>query len=942
MGSVIQTSFNSGEWSPALFARVDLQKFHSGAALIRNWFVDYRGGVTTKPGSKYILQAKSNSTVRLIPFQASLTVSYMLEFGLNYIRFINNGSYVLEAAKTISGANIGTSTLTITSNGYSNGDWIFINGIVGTLGNLLNGNYFIVASAATNTIKLTDLNGNTITFTGAYTSGGTAQRVYTVATTYLDTEVFGIKYAQDVNILFLCHPNHAPSQLVLNTSNVQPSWTFGAITFGSTVTTPTGTNVTTNATSTGDWLSYVMTAVDVNGQESAPTNPFGIANVNLASGYTNTVSWTPVVGAVAYNIYKTTLSVGSALPVGQPYGFIGTATGSSFIDQVINPDFSQSPPIVQNPFSGSGVQSVAITSGGTYTPSSVPLANPSVTFSGGGGSGATGIAVMAASALAITNGGSGYTLNGIYPTGAPGVSIQVTSLGTFNSISTAILVSTGSFTGSMPGNSQNVPGGSSTAQVQLSYQVVSVGITSPGTGYGSPPTVAFGFGSASATAVLGSPSAGNPTVPMFHQQRSFFGGPVSSPSQFNMSQPGAIYNFNITYPAADDNAIQDTFTNSTLNTIKSAVSTAAGLIVFADKAAWLLNSGSSGSAIGALTITANPQSYAGASDLPPIVTPNDILYVQAKGSIVRDLAYNFYLNSYVGADISVLSSHLFYGFSMVQWAWAEEPFKVAWVVRSDGTLLSLTFVKEQELIAWAHSDTQGSYKSIATVTEQTALGSVDAIYTVVQRSINGNTVNYIERMVELYYPVGLTDAWQVDAGIQFNGASALTFSGAQHLAGAMVTGLATDNLGNVTVIPAFAMPTNGTFTLAAPTAPATGYTRVTVGLPFTPQLQTLPLDLGEPTVQGKRKKISAVTLRCQNALGLSMGSIQANIKPIQSLILGNVNEALNAPITGLVTADARAFIDPDWNVPGQYFIEQDNPYPASILGVIPEIEVGDT
>jgi len=177
---VIQTSFNAGEWAPSLYARVDLTKYHSGAALLRNFFVDYRGGATTRNGTKYILQTRSTNTVRLFPFQASFTVTYVLEFGTGYIRFFNNGAPVLENSTTISAINIGTSTITDTAHGYANGDWIFISGITGTVGNQLNGNYYIVAGAATNTFTLTDLNGVAITLTGAYTAGGTAQRVYTL------------------------------------------------------------------------------------------------------------------------------------------------------------------------------------------------------------------------------------------------------------------------------------------------------------------------------------------------------------------------------------------------------------------------------------------------------------------------------------------------------------------------------------------------------------------------------------------------------------------------------------------------------------------------------------------------------------------------------------------------------------------------------------------
>jgi len=50
----------------------------------------------------------------------------------------------------------------------------------------------------------------------------------------------------------------------------------------------------------------------------------------------------------------------------------------------------------------------------------------------------------------------------------------------------------------------------------------------------------------------------------------------------------------------------------------------------------------------------------------------------------------------------------------------------------------------------------------------------------------------------------------------------------------------------------------------------------------------------------------------------------------------------NGIVTGLVTEDARTIIDNNWTVQGQVCFQQNSPYPASILGVIPEIEVGDT
>src|SRR6266446_1685940 len=332
--NVIQTSFNSGEWSPSLYAQVSLKQYHSGAALLRNFFVDTRGGATTRPGTKYVATCKSNGTVRPIPFQASFTVSYMLEFGQGYVRFFNNGTPVLETGKAVTAitqANPGV--ITSAAHGYSNGDWIVISGVVGMV--LLNGNTFIVAGVTANTYTLTDLFGNVINTSsyGTYISGGTTQRVYTIVSPYQASEVFGIRYTQNVNQLYLCHPNYPPYVLTLVSAT---NWTLAPITIGSTVAAPVGQTVTTTLAAGSVNYAYVITAIDSNGQESPPSAFATLANVTdiRSVAGTNTITWTAVANAASYNI---------------------------------SVDFSQGPPIPQNPFFGSGVQSIALTGNANYT-----------------------------------------------------------------------------------------------------------------------------------------------------------------------------------------------------------------------------------------------------------------------------------------------------------------------------------------------------------------------------------------------------------------------------------------------------------------------------------------------------------------------------------------------------------------------------------------------
>ena len=90
------------------------------------------------------------------------------------------------------------------------------------------------------------------------------------------------------------------------------------------------------------------------------------------------------------------------------------------------------------------------------------------------------------------------------------------------------------------------------------------------------------------------------------------------------------------------------------------------------------------------------------------------------------------------------------------------------------------------------------------------------------------------------------------------------------------------------------------------------------------------------------KSMPQITLRVTQTLGLKIGSDSSNLVPMKDLVEGNVGSMSNTVVSGLVTGDARTIIDPKWQEQGQIFIEQSYPYPATILGVIPQVTVGDT
>ncbi len=89
------TNFTSGEVSPRLFGRTDLTKYDNGAAVVENFLVQSHGGVTRRPGTKFIAEVKSSAAQgRLITFEYNVEQTYVLEFGNNYFRIFKDGGTV--------------------------------------------------------------------------------------------------------------------------------------------------------------------------------------------------------------------------------------------------------------------------------------------------------------------------------------------------------------------------------------------------------------------------------------------------------------------------------------------------------------------------------------------------------------------------------------------------------------------------------------------------------------------------------------------------------------------------------------------------------------------------------------------------------------------------------------------------------------------------------
>jgi hypothetical protein len=352
---VIQASFAAGELSPALYARVDLAKWHIGAALLRNFLVLAQGGAGNRTGTQFIVPCLAGIN-RLVNFTFSVTQTYDLLFSDLKLRFITNGGVLLEGAVNITGATqANPCVLTAVAHGWTTGDWIWVQSVGGMT--RLNGRFFIVTVVDANHVSLTDaVFGTAIDSTAfaAYTAGGTAARVYTLVSPYAQADLALVKFTQSADTLTLTHPNYQPRQLKrIGATN----WAFSLVAASAGQAAPVAVSAVPAVGAAATTYRYVVTAVTAQGVESEISNAVATAaaaTMSTTAAENITVTWNAAAGSPAlYRVYRQLEVPGGAPTANELFGLVGTSSGLTFVDHNIAPDFTQTPPIHYDPFAGS-------------------------------------------------------------------------------------------------------------------------------------------------------------------------------------------------------------------------------------------------------------------------------------------------------------------------------------------------------------------------------------------------------------------------------------------------------------------------------------------------------------------------------------------------------------------------------------------------------------
>ena len=439
-------------------------------------------------------------------------------------------------------------------------------------------------------------------------------------------------------------------------------------------------------------------------------------------------------------------------------------------------------------------------------------------------------------------------------------------------------------------------------------------------------TKSFGTTSPSKVYSFGvwSPKFGYPKTIAFFQDRLCFGGSKAQPYMLWMSRSGDYANFSVekvSGTVTDDSAVAVGLLSRKQFQIKHLLAST-DLIILTAGNEWII---SGNDVVTPSNINAKMQTTRGCSDVEPIAVGGRIVFIQGRGSTVRDMGYSFETDSYGGNDLTIFAKHIIHGVQIEDAAYKQEPDSTLYMVRSDGTMACLAYIYDQKVYAWSTIDTEGEIEAVSVIQE----GDEDSVYVIVKRSINGTIVRNIECFNNNNNSCTDPDCYiMLDCATKITGTeetAASTFN-VPSLANLTINVLADDRFFENIIV-----DSNGNFELP------TKAVNVIAGLPYTMEIElpNVEIKTGDGTMQGRKKQISGCTLRLSNTLGGEIGNDGSLLDMIPydensttyKLSLYSGDKEIALPIGG-------------FNIEGRVLIRSNEPFPFNLLMAVREVSFG--
>jgi hypothetical protein len=410
-----------------------------------------------------------------------------------------------------------------------------------------------------------------------------------------------------------------------------------------------------------------------------------------------------------------------------------------------------------------------------------------------------------------------------------------------------------------------------------------------------------------------SPGRGFPRAISFHQQRLGFAGTLQQPLTVWQSEVGEFERFGAS--ALADSSLEQEFSANQMNVILW-MEPFRDLLVGTATAEHVLRGVN-----GPLTPTNGeqlPQTRVGSDGVPPLRIDNALILLQRGRRLIKELAIDDVGQAVRGPDHTLIGDHITAS-GIVQWVMQTKPKAMLWAVRTDGTLIGLTYEQVENVRGWHRHTTQGAFESVCVVPVNAPTDEqTEDVYVSVRRTVNGQTVRYIERFDKTL---------ELDGALSYHGPLADEMSGLDHLEGLAVT-VVDKSSGKPAVVPGTFVVTRDEITLPY------NVTSADIGLPFTSRLITMRPEIPtrQGSIQGLLKRWRRIRVRLRDSLGLTInGEMIPTRRPVDAMDEGLPVQSQDVELRNF-----------GYDEDGFITIEQTQPLPSTILAVIGDLEVEET
>ena len=314
------------------------------------------------------------------------------------------------------------------------------------------------------------------------------------------------------------------------------------------------------------------------------------------------------------------------------------------------------------------------------------------------------------------------------------------------------------------------------------------------------------------------------------------------------------------------------------------------------------------------------QTAYGSADIQVLSVGSVLLFVDFVGRKIREFTFREDDQKYVAPDLTSLAEHITVS-GIASVAHQKNPDSILWCVLNNGQLITLSYERDQSVVAWAKMPLDGLVQSVMVIPSPLE----DEVWISIVRAIDGKTKVYVEQFQPRILDIRKENAFFVDSGIIYTGPATDTITGLGHLEGKIVKILADGEvLEEQRVV-------NGQISLAVQAS------NVRVGLMYNSKLTPMRMDVNTSTgtTHGSIKKISEMVISFKDTVGAKYGRNDENLFDIDFDAVGLKN---TSKVEGLFTGDVTVNFDGGFDIEDSMVITQSDPLPCVVRAIIPRVQ----